>query len=195
MQTVEGAEQVYLAGRQLTKLRIISPLCILCGFALLWAGWTVLHSYGLHPSEGGVLAPVSVRIVLGGFLMALGAFIVLGIVAYTQLCYVSRIDRLTGDDRVRMVVAGFLAPRSVEVAQHDLLPAEYHGGIYAIGRLSGATPYYSVRLRDRWLPLIIDLQGELVDPDTFGRVFSLPYISAASLDENTRRRTRHSART
>jgi hypothetical protein len=130
VQTAGAGEQIYHAGRQLTKLRIISPLCLLCGIGLLWAGWTVLHSYGIHPSEGGVLAPIRLRLLLGGFLLALGAFVLLGIVAYMQFCYVSRIDRVAGEDRVRLEVAGFLTPRALEVAQRDLRPAEFHSGVY-----------------------------------------------------------------
>jgi hypothetical protein len=182
-------EQIYRAGRQLTKLRIISPLCLLCGAGLLWVGWSTLHTYGIHPSEGGVLAPLYLRLLLGGFLGALGAFILLGFVAYMQFCYVSRVDVLEGEDRVRTVVAGIVAPWAFEVSGQDLRPVSYHPGIYA-GRISGAAPYLTVHLKSRRLPLIVDLQGEVTDSDRFGRLFALPQLSAYGADEGWRRSSR-----
>ncbi|HEX7708804.1 MAG TPA: hypothetical protein VF701_20255 [Thermoanaerobaculia bacterium] len=161
-------EQIYSASRQLTKLRLVYPLCLLCGAALLWLGWSVLHTYGIHPSEGGVLAPFHLRLLLGGFLAALGAFIILGIVGFMQFCYVSRIDVVDGD-RLQLVLAGIMAPSTVEVSEQDLRPATYHSGNYE-GEGS-ATPYLTVRLQSRRLPLIVDLQGEVVDAESFARLF------------------------
>jgi hypothetical protein len=182
-------EQIYRAGRQLTKLRIISPLCLLCGAGLLWVGWAALHTYGIHPSEGGVLAPFYLRLLLGGFLGALGAFILLGFVAYMQFCYVSRVEVLEGEDRVRIVVAGIVAPWAFEVSAQDLRPVSYHPGIYT-GRISGAAPYLTVHLQNRRLPLIVDLQGEVADGDRLGRLFALPQLSAYGADGGWRRSSR-----
>jgi hypothetical protein len=189
VQATEAHQQIYRAGRQLTRLRVISPLCLLCGAALLWLGWTVLHTYGIHPAEGGVLEPFYLRLLLSGFLGALGAFILLGFAAYMQFCYVSQIDILAGEDRVRMEVAGIVSPWTFEIAEPHLLHSSYHPGMFT-GRISGATPYLTVHLQNRRLPLIVDLQGEVVDADSFGRLFALPHLSAISGSGEWRRSSR-----
>lgn len=166
---VPGAA-VFRAGWQLTKLRWVVPLALLVSGLLLWVSWTVLHEYGVHPSEGGVLKPLPLRASLSALFLVLGLGCGIGIVVYVHGCYVSRIDAGDAPGRYRVTVAGLLRRRTIEVDAAALAPATYHDGVYRAGGMRGAAPWYTLRLPGRRLPLVVDAQGEVLDEAAFRRL-------------------------
>jgi hypothetical protein len=157
---------IFDAGRQRWKIWFAVAMTLLCGGALLWMSGYWLRSYGLDPVDGGVLKPLGVR--LWGALAwgAPGVAFIAGILAYLQ-CYVTRIE---ADDAggYRVTVAGF-GPR-LEFAADRVARVGFNEGKSHAGGISVNAPWYSVRLRGRRLPLIVDLQGDFLDEHAVDRL-------------------------
>lgn len=150
---------IFDAGGQRWKVWFAVLLTLVCGGALLWMSGYWLRSYGLEPIDGGVLKPLGVR-VWGAIAWGVpGVAFIVGILAYLQ-CYVTRIET---DDvgGYRVTVAGVGAPK--EFGLDGVAGAGYNDGVAHAGGVSVNAPWYSLRLRGRRLPLIIDLQGSFPD--------------------------------
>jgi hypothetical protein len=137
------------------------------GAFLVWVGWDAFQTYGIRPADGGVLAPFHVRVMLGGGLALLGVALAGGILVYTR-CYVARIETSSGSGSYRVSVAGFLRSVVMEIQPEELATADYHDGRYR----GVDAPWYTVRVRGRRLPLIIDAQGEIVNTAAFQRLLA-----------------------
>ncbi|CAN5869176.1 hypothetical protein BH23GEM9_BH23GEM9_29730 [soil metagenome] len=176
----QGPVPVYRAGRQLMKLRLVMPLCLLCGGVVIWFGWYVLNSYGLHPSEGGSLAPLHVRLPAAALLFIVGALMLGGIVVFMESCYVAAIDRLPGGQGLRLTLAGVIAKRTLDVDPADVVGSKFQHGVYNNPHgVSVNAPWYSVRIRGRRLPLVLDTQGQVLDRTTFTRFVTTPPLAGA----------------
>lgn len=157
---------IFTAGRQLWKVWFVVLVSLACGGALVWLGGYLFTSLGLHPTEGGVLRPLPIRLLWGGVSAAAGGAVIAGILAYLQ-CYVARIEADEPGGGFRITVAGVgpaLAVRPDDVA------LGYDDGISNAGGIGVNAPWYSLRLRGRRLPLIIDLQGEFLDEHAVDRL-------------------------
>lgn len=170
---------IYSAGRQGVKVRAIQVMSLVSAPLALWGGYEVFRTYGLHPTEGGVLAPLAQRLAVGGFIALIGVGFLAGMIVYGR-CYVmsAAVDRERG--RVLLTLAGFLVPVRKEVAEADLLASRHSDGVLFTGKQLVAAPWSSLRVRGRPLPLIVDEQGEFLDqelvyhyllrlPQAFGR--------------------------
>ena len=157
-------EPIYLAGGQAWKVRLVQCITVALSPVALWAGWEITRSYGLHPTEGGELAPLPLRLVLGGFVAMLGAGFLLGIWVYGR-CYVleAAVDETRGV--LGITLAGLFLRSRMEVPLDAVESSAFHEGRMNTGSHSVNAPWTSVRLRGRPLPLIIDAQGEFIHPD------------------------------
>ncbi|HEX2210845.1 MAG TPA: hypothetical protein VHG93_24390 [Longimicrobium sp.] len=164
---------IFDAGRQRWKIWFVLPMSLLVGAVLVWLGGTMLQSYGLDAAEGGVLKPLQIRILLALAFGLPGLAIIAGILAYLP-CYVTRIEADEADesgDALRITVAA-LSPR-LTVRPDDVVRAACSEGVYANGRgMHVNAPWYTLRLRGRRLPLIVDLQGDFIEPDAVERLMS-----------------------
>ena len=158
---------IFDAGRQRWKIWFAVLISLLCGGVLIWLGGYTLQSYGLEPVDGGVLKPLVSRILLGGAFALFGAAIVAGILVYLW-CYVTRIEVDDAGDGFHIAVAG--TRRRLSIQPGDVVRAGFHEGRSHAGGISVNAPWYSVRLRGRRLPLIVDLQGEFLDEHAVGRL-------------------------
>ncbi|HEU4560166.1 MAG TPA: hypothetical protein VFS20_20110 [Longimicrobium sp.] len=158
---------IFDAGRQRWKIWFVVLLSLLCGGVLIWLGGYLLQNYGLDPADGGVLKPLMTRILLGGAFALFGAAIVAGILAYLR-CYVTRIEADDAGSGFRITLAG--PSRSLSVHPDDVVRAGFHEGRSHAGGISVNAPWYSVRLRGRRLPLIVDLQGDFLDQSAVDRL-------------------------
>lgn len=150
---------IFDAGPQRWKIWFAVALSLAVGVALVAFGGWMMVSYGLGPLEGGVLKPLSTRVLTGIAWGVPGIAVIVGILAYLQ-CYVTRIE---ADDAsgYRVTVAGIGAP--LEFGMDGVARVGFNDGISHAGGISVNAPWYSVRLRGRRLPLIIDLQGNFLD--------------------------------
>ena len=168
---------IFDAGPQRWKIWFVVLLSLLGGGVLIWLGGYLLQSYGLEPADGGVLKPLATRILVGGAFALFGAAIVAGILAYLQ-CYVMRIETDDAGSGFRITVAGI--GRGVSVHPDDVVRAGFHEGRSRAGGISVNAPWYSVRLRGRRLPLIVDVQGDFLDEAAVDRLI---YGQPASIEQ------------
>ena len=158
---------IFDAGPQRWKIWFAALISLATGAALaVYGGW-IAQSYGLHPAEGGVLKPLAARLLMGLGFGVPGLVIIAGILLYLQ-CYVSRIEADDASAGYRVTVAGW-GPH-LEFAPDAVARAGYNGGISHAGGISVNAPWYSLRLRGRRLPLIIDLQGDFLDERAVDRL-------------------------
>ena len=153
--------RIFSAGRQGVKVCAIQLLSLVISPVALWGGWEAARTYGLHPSEGGELAPLALRLLLGGFLAAIGAGFVVGMWVYGR-CYVREAEVDPERGVLRLTLAGFVMPSRLEVPLQDVGGSREHDGRFRAGGMTVNAPWSTVRLRGRRLPLIIDVQGEFI---------------------------------
>lgn len=158
---------IFDAGPQRWKIWFVLVMSLLCGAALVWVGGYMLQSYGLDPQDGGVLKPLTTRILLGIAFGVPGIAIIGGILLYLQL-YVMRIEDDEAGDGFRVTVAGFGRPRVIQPG--DVAGVGYHDGISNAGGISVNAPWYSLRLRGRRFGLIVDWQGDFHDQGAVERL-------------------------
>ncbi|MBB4636343.1 hypothetical protein [Longimicrobium terrae] len=165
---------IYRTGRtRLVLLRAVMVLSLISGAALLYGGWEALNRYGVHPSEGGELAPLPVRIALGGGMLAAGVLIICGIVLYMHACYVTKIEQADEGGDVTITLWGALVPVSFTVPAADVTLGGYEDGTPGPGVTTGSAPWYKVRINGRRMPLIVDVRGEFAQPERFDALLSL----------------------
>lgn len=159
---------IFQAGRQLKKVWFVVLVSLLCGGVLVWLGGYLFTSYGLEPADGGVLKPLPTRMLMAAGFGGAGLAIIAGILVYLQ-CYVSHIE---GDEagEFRVAVAG--RGRELTVRAEDVVRAGFNDGVAHGNALSVNAPWYSLRLRGRRLPLIVDLQGEFLDERAVDRLLA-----------------------
>jgi hypothetical protein len=102
--------QIYSAGRQLRKVRFMMYFSLICAAGCLWWGISLFQTYGLATGDGGVLAPLPLRLV------------------------------------------------------------------YA--------PWQSLRFAGRRLPFLLDLQGEMLEPDLVEQLFIKPQLLEKAVDDH-----------
>jgi hypothetical protein len=158
---------IFDAGPQRWKIWFVVLICLLCGGFWIFAGGYLFLNYGMHPDNGGVLKPLTSRILMGSVFVLPGAAIIGALLLYLQL-YVTRIEEDGVDESYRVTVAGLGAPRIITPA--DVAGSGYNEGISHAGGISVNAPWYSLRLRGRRFPLIIDMQGDFHDKDAVDRL-------------------------
>ncbi|HEU0297953.1 MAG TPA: hypothetical protein VFR37_00820 [Longimicrobium sp.] len=145
---------VYSA-RRLILVWISAVLLLGCGVGLVVVGWYSLTRYGLGPFEGGVLAPLPQRLLMGAMSILPGLATCALVIGY-PLCYVTRIEANEARDEFRVRL---MTGQELTVRVEDVVTAKF-----SHGRFQGVNaPWYTVRMRNRRLPLIVDIQGEFLD--------------------------------
>ena len=169
---------VYRGGRQLVKVRAVMIFSLVCAVASLWWGIDLAQTYGLSPGDGGVLAPLPVRMAWAAGVGSLGLILALAMWLY-GCCYVAAIDYDEQAQKLHIKTVSFLGDRKQIFDVADVTGDRHHeGGLdfgainLAMGGVSVNAPWQSVRLTDRRLPLIIDEQGEVFKPDLMRKLFN-----------------------
>lgn len=158
---------IFDAGPQRWKIWFVVLICLICGGGMVFAGGYMLLNYGMQPEDGGVLKPLTSRMLMGGVFALPGLAIIAAILLYLQL-YVTRIEEDEVGDGFRVTIAGFGPGLTID--RHDLARVRYNDGISHAGGISVNAPWYSLRLRDRRFPLIVDMQGDFLDQNAVERL-------------------------
>lgn len=161
---------IYRSGGQLIKVRGLMLLSLACAAATLWWGFDLFQTYGLRPADGGVLAPLPVRLLWGIVVGSLGIVFAAGMWLYGR-CYVAKIeaDKHTGEVRVHTV--RFVGTRTRTFDSADVTGVSKHENRLDLpGAPSVNAPWTGLRVRDGWLPLIVDGQGEFLEPELAGKL-------------------------
>lgn len=145
--------------RQAKKIRWLTiSFAVWCVAWLYWA-WTAFESYGVEPSDGGVLRSLAERLGMAALIALCGILPLAGMAFYSGL-YLTRIER--HGDAVLLTTLGALRPVLHRYAVADLVPGKSYEGRVS-GRISVDAPWLTLRVADRRMPFIVDLQAERAD--------------------------------
>lgn len=163
---------LYDAGPRAARVRALLWFSLACAVAALWAGADLARTYGLSPGDGGVLAPLPVRLAWGVGIAAAGVGFAVGMWVYRS-CYVAAaaVDEAAGRLHLRLV-GYFGAPVRV-VPLERVRGGGHHPGRAAFGGPAVSAPWDAVRVEGRRLPLIVDAQGEVLDRERARRYLGI----------------------
>jgi hypothetical protein len=149
---------VYDAGWQGKKVRGL--IWFLQAFAVLCFWLAFLEPDVLPPPEVETAAE---RLFASAFAITAGLASSLGILLYGR-CYIGRVE--VEDDGTLHIrtVGAFGSPEHV-LQPDDIIPGRFHDGRFETFRHSVDAPWFTVRVRGRRLPLILDPQGDVLDAD------------------------------
>ena len=164
----------YRAGRQGLKVRIVIVVAYLAGAGCFWAAWAMIPSLmSLEEAPGG--GTFWEWLALFGLVVTVGLVLAGGMTVYAS-CYVSRIELNRTDGRTLYRTMAIVGRRNYLVDPDDKAREKQHDGKFEMPRfdepalygnvsISMSTPWSSLRLPGKWLPLIIDDMGDLYDPE------------------------------
>jgi len=168
---------IYHAGGQLPKVRFVQSITVATAAAVFWGGVESGMHYGLHPTEGGALAPLAIRALIGGAFFIFGIVVLAGIWAHGE-CYVTYLAA-NGDGRsLKIRLAGLFRRRMLEIDLDTVSRPEFRHGEYDSGKLRVNAPWFRLDVAGRRLPLIIDAQGEFLDQARFESLGTRSFPSA-----------------
>ena len=156
--------KIYRAGFQLLKVRAVTWFSLACAVGACWYGWDLLQTLGLRPADGGVLQPFAIRLLVGGFVAALGLAFAFGMWVYIRR-YVSSLAYDPGSDRLIIRTPGFFLSRARSVAPSEIEGTSFQRGDFVnpLG-VSVNAPWHALELKGRRGWYIIDAQGRWLDP-------------------------------
>ena len=168
--------ELYRARRGVWKVRAMMWLSLVVAVWFCLWGWDLFQTYGTRPADGGVLAPLGVRLAWLLFLPALGLAFLAGMWLYGGL-YVTAllVDEPAGKLHVRTIgFIGSLGGRRETYALVDVVGTDFNEGkLDNPGGVSVDASWFSLRIRGRKWPLIVDAQGSLLDREVAARVLRL----------------------
>ena len=168
---IRGREmiEIYRAGSQLTKVKLMIAFAALCAAAALYFGWQLFNSYGTAPGDGGVLAPVGERIAWALGVVLLGLAFLAGMWLYGRL-YATSIGYDEAADALHVRTLEFLASREQVYPASAVQGARYQEGRLETIRHSVDAPWFKLRIEGRSWPIIVDAQGEFLEPELAARL-------------------------
>ncbi len=135
---------------------------LVCAAASVWAGLHLAQTYGLNPGDGGVLAPLPVRLVWGMGVGVLGLGFAGAMWLYGR-CYVARLELDEQAQQLHVYTVGFFSITCHVYDVTDLGAGRRHRGRLRTLWHAVAAPWQSIWVPGRRLPLILDEQGEVLD--------------------------------
>jgi len=153
-------------------VRGVVTFALACGLLATIAGIRLAQTYGLNPADGGALAPLSVRLAWGIGVALLGLAFAAGMILYGR-CYVARLALDEANEQLHAyTVNGWLTLHREIIPLSALKPGRRHRGrlfVFWRGLLVDA-PWRTVWVSGRRLPLILDEQGQVLDPQRMRRL-------------------------
>lgn len=163
---------IYDAGAQGTKVRGLLWFSLLCAAGSTWAGVALGRTFGLSPAEGGVLAPLPVRIAWGAGVAAIGLAFLAGMLVYVR-CYAARVAVDEEARSLHVSRIGLFGTSTLVVPADRVLGSDFHPGQAYYGGVSVNAAWDTVRVEGRRLPLILDAQGDVLDRERAGRFLGI----------------------
>jgi hypothetical protein len=182
---------IYSAGRQLRKVRLIKFFSLICAAGSLWWGISLFQTYGLSPGDGGVLAPLSMRLAWGIGISLIGISFAAGMGLYGKM-YVARANYDGLAQQITLETLGLFGFEQHDFPLADMIGSRYQEGWIRFGpitiNLSTLTnvyaPWQSLRFAGRRLPFLLDLQGEMLEPDLVERLLIKPPQPGKAAEDN-----------
>jgi hypothetical protein len=161
---------LYRGGWQLTKVKGMMLFAALCAAGALYWGWDLFSTYGLRPADGGVLAPLGVRLLWGLGVASLGLAFLYGMWLFGRR-YVTRIRYDEAADALHIGTLQLLFTREEVRSVADVRRSPYHEG-----EITGSgvdAPWYTLHLKGRAGALVLDAQGVFPDRPLARRLLKL----------------------
>ncbi len=151
---------IFSAGPRVKLVRFIMWLSLVAAAGAIWFGWELFQSYGSRPADGGVLAPLGVRLAWGLSVAGLGIAFAFGMWLYGRL-YVWAIGYDEAADLLYVRTLSLFGNRLDSVPASSVTQAKFNSGdFYVPGAPSVHAPWYNVSVAGRRFPLIVDAQGQ-----------------------------------
>lgn len=156
--------------RQTLKVRIVLWVAYLAGLAALYAGWSILQTYGLSPGDGGILRPFGERLSFGAIVALLGIALILCMMTFASL-YVVKLSREKELICIEALPIWGLGRKRYSFDVSEVGEAAYHHGRMKRGVTTSAgstlfqnidAPWITLRIAGKRLPFILDLQAEVI---------------------------------
>ena len=161
--------EIFRAGSQLIKVKAMIAFSGLCAAGAFYWGWDLFNTYGIRPADGGALAPLGVRLAWGLGVAGLGLAFFAGMWVYGRL-YATRIDHHRTTDRLHVRTLEFFASREHVYRAGDVEGSTYHTGENVRGV---DAPWFTLRIRGRRMPLIVDARGRFPDRELARRLLKM----------------------
>jgi hypothetical protein len=153
---------IFLAGKQIVKVRFVVYGLLLLAPVLFWAGTLVLDDPYVYNMQEQ--SPAAHQIFWGLVFMMMAAAIAGGILVY-QHCYVKKIDVNKATGSFTLSTESLIGKRVHSFTRQDIKGSREDEGNFRDAKFSIRTPYVSLKLNSRRLPFIIDMQGDLVEKE------------------------------
>jgi len=168
---------------QATKARWLTWGLIACMVGCLYWAWSLAHTYGLLPADGGVLRPLHQRLMMAAVVVLVGVLPTAGMWLFNRR-YLTRIER--DGDKVALTTLGIISPGTRIFRVSDFTGQGHRHGQMS-GRIAVNAPWIALRVAGVRLPFVVDLQAEHVDIDAIeGLSSSAPAAAKAGRQERRR---------
>ncbi len=149
------------AGHQRIKVRGGLLFSLACAALSVWAGVHLAQTYGLNPADGGVPAPLPVRLAWGAGVSLLGVGFAVGMWLYGR-CYVARIELDEATQQLHVYTLRFFGTARQVYDVSSVVSMRRHRGRLTTLWLTVDAPWHTLWIAGRRLPLILDTQGEVL---------------------------------
>lgn len=163
---------IFHARKQLLKVRGLTWFFLILAIPAVYYGIDLAQTYGLRPADGGVLAPLPVRLAFGGGLASLGLMAAGGMLLYNTL-YIARFELDGSGQEVHITTPRLFGSHTSVIPLQDIEGGQLHLGQMDIGELTVNAPWHAVHIRGRKMFLILDLQGEILNLEAARRIFRI----------------------
>jgi TMEM70/TMEM186/TMEM223 protein family len=163
---------LYDVGRQLIQVRGLMFVSIVFGATMLWSSIESAQTYGLRPADGGVLAPLAVRLALGIGTSLLSISFPVAMWLYFT-CYVSKVEFDQQTKILTIYTLRFFGSGKAEIEASRLLSSKYLEGKHRFGVKVNDGAGWIVKVKGRKLPLIIDEHGKFMQKGLMDKLFHL----------------------
>ncbi len=165
-----GPVEIFHAGWQGIKVRFTQAWVVLA-FApwALWAATDLAFNPAPDVDASGEVVSWGARYFAAALVFAVGVGGGVGLLVYGW-CYVTRVVWDPEADSCRITLAGFGVPARLTLPRATGQRWKHHEGRSRGGGIVVNAPWWGIRVPGRWLPLILDQQGDLWHPLIADRV-------------------------
>jgi hypothetical protein len=151
---------IFEAGGQLIKVRIVVLCSLPLAAASIWLAIHLAQTYGVNPGDGGVLAPLPVRLAWAAGVFLLGMSFAVAMWLYGK-CYIAKME-IDEQSRVLTIhTVGFFGTTKQKVALSRITGNRYNEGYLDLPSAPVVhAPWWTIRIDGRKLPFILDRQGK-----------------------------------
>ena len=164
--------QIFHARKQLIKVRGLTWFFLILAVPAVYYGIDLAQTYGLRPADGGVLAPLPVRLAVGGGLAFLGLLAAGGMLLYNTM-YIAWLELDSSGQLVHITTPRLFGSHTSIIPAQDIEAGQLHLGQMDTGELTVNAPWHAIHIKGRKLFLILDLQGEILDLEAARQVFRI----------------------